>query len=106
MNDDELHELIRGASPSPRFPTSFQREVWQRIAVTESRSFSTRLSRVTSAWFDWLIKPAGAVATIMTMLIIGAGLGGMASAKRDDSSLKTAYTTSINPIRSAHSLEK
>jgi hypothetical protein len=106
MNDDELNELIRGASLPPRFPSSFQREVWQRIAVTESRSLHSILSRVTSGCLQWMVKPAGAVATIMTMLIIGAGLGGIASNKETDSSLKAAYTASINPIRSAHSLEK
>jgi hypothetical protein len=53
-----------------------------------------------------MVKPAGVVATIMTMLVIGAGLGGMASNKVSDSDLKAAYTASINPIRSAHTLEK
>jgi hypothetical protein len=106
MNDDDLHELIRGASPPPVFPSSFQREVWQRIAVSESKSFSSLLSRFASDWLHWMVRPAGAVATIMTMLIIGAGLGGLASNKFSESDLKAAYTASINPIRSAHSLEK
>ena len=106
MNDDELNHLIRQASPPPDFPTSFQREVWQRIAVSESMSLSAWFTRFFSDWFQWLVKPAGAVVTIMTMLIIGASLGGIASTKENKADLKVAYTTSINPILSAHASEK
>jgi lysophospholipase L1-like esterase len=106
MNDNELNNLIRQGSPPPNFPASFQREVWQRIAVTESRSLSSLLARIGSDWLQWIVKPAGAVATIMTMLIIGAGLGGIVSAKESESNLKAAYTASINPILSAHTSEK
>jgi hypothetical protein len=102
MNDDDLKRLIRESCPPPEFPASFRREVWARIAVTENRSFASAVQRMLARWGEWMTRPAMAVATVLSMLIIGAGLGGMTQPKPADRDLKMAYAASINPILSAH----
>lgn len=103
MTDNELTELVRKSSPPPEFPSSFDRGVWQSIAVRENRKFGAALNRFISENLQWLMRPVGAVATIIGMLVLGAGLGGITSARESETSLKAAYTASINPILSAHS---
>lgn len=102
MNDDELKELIRQASSPPAFPPSFQREVWQRIALSESRSWQSSAGRYLSGMFAWLMKPAAAATTVALMLVAGAGLGKLVSARELETSSRAAYVASINPILSAH----
>jgi hypothetical protein len=102
MNDNDLDRLIRESSPAPRFPASFQREVWSRIAGAQSRSLSGRFQHLLGDWGLWLAKPSAAVATIMVMLLVGAGLGGIAPDTKSEQAMKRAYTTSINPILAAH----
>lgn len=102
MTDHELASLVRESSPPPDFPMSFDRSVWQSIAVRENRKLSTQMSRFISEHLQWLLRPAGALASITLMLLLGAGLGGIASAKQNDNVLRAAYTASINPILSAH----
>jgi hypothetical protein len=103
MSDDELNDLIRRSSPAPEFQTSFQREVWRRIAVAETGSFSAVLGRFASGCLQWVIKPAGAATTVMSMLFIGASLGGFAAGRESESEphLRAAYAATINPIRAA-----
>lgn len=102
MNDNDLDRLIRESSPAPRFPASFQRDVWSRIAGVQSRSLSGRVHHLLGNLAVCLAKPSTAVATIMVMLLAGAGLGGIASEKKSDAALKRAYAASINPILAAH----
>lgn len=103
MTDNELTAIVRESCPPPEFPLSFNRGVWKSIAVRENRKFSASLNRFISEHFLWLLRPAGAAGAIASMLLLGAGLGGVVSARADDSHLKAAYTASINPIVSAHS---
>lgn len=102
MNDDELKELIRQSAPPPVFPSSFQREVWQRIALSESRSWQSSACRYLSEMFSWLVKPAVAATTVTLMLVVGAGLGKLVSTRDLETSSRAAYVASINPILSAH----
>lgn len=102
MNDKELDDLIRQSVQPPDFPNSFQREVWQRIAISESRSWQSSLGKYFNEAFSWLGRPASAVATVVTMLIIGAGIGKLTTARETESSSRAAYAASINPILSAH----
>lgn len=103
MNEDEMNKLIRECSPPPQFPTSFQRDVWQRIAVAEQKSLRGWLSRLFAEALLGLSRPAAAVATVAAMFLIGASLGGLTSQRpATGADLKAAYATSINPIASAH----
>lgn len=102
MNNNELNDLIRQASPPPDFPTSFQREVWQRIALSESRSRHSCAGRHLSEVFSWLMKPAAAAITVAIVLVVGAGLGKLVSARDAKTNSRAAYAASINPILSAH----
>lgn len=106
MTNHELASLVRESSPPPEFPVSFDRSVWQSIAVRENRKLSTQMSRFFTERLQWLLRPAGALASITLMLLLGAGLGGLASAKQNEDLLRAAYTTSINPILSAHTASK
>jgi hypothetical protein len=102
MNDSDLDKLLRDTTPGLEFPASFQREVWSRVAAEQSRSLSARFQQTLSEWVFALARPAVAVTTIMIMLIAGAGLGGIVSARDSEVALKRAYTASINPILAAH----
>ena len=101
MNDDELHALIRQTHPQPVFKASFQREVWARIAVAEQHSWSAQWRRWSQELFLWVARPAPALATVMVTLGLGIGLGGI-TAPNDRTAMRTAYVTSINPLKAAH----
>jgi hypothetical protein len=103
MNEDEMHKLIRQCSPPPQFPASFQRDVWQRIAVEEQKSLCGWLSRLISEALVGIARPANAVATVVAMFLIGATLGGLSWPRPiTEAELKAAYAVSINPVASAH----
>jgi hypothetical protein len=102
MNDPDLDKLIRDTTPPLDFSASFQRDVWSRIAAEQAPSLGGRLQQALTDWALWLSRPAIAVTTIMLMLIAGAGLGGMVSARDSDAASKRAYSASINPILAAH----
>lgn len=103
MTDSELTELVRRNCPPPEFPTSFDRGVWQSIAVRENRKFSLVMNRFIAEHLQWLLKPVGATAIIAGTILVGASLGSLTSARQSETVLKAAYTASINPILSAHS---
>lgn len=103
MNQDDMNKLIRECSPPPQFPASFQRDVWQRIAVAEQKSLRGWFSRWVAEALQEITQPVAAVATVVAMLLIGASLGGLTSPRpASEADLKAAYTASINPITSAH----
>lgn len=103
MNEDEMDKLIRECSQPPQFPASFQRDVWQRIAVAEQKSVCGWLSRFMAEALLGLTRPAAAVATVVAMFLIGASLGGLTSPRpATEAELKAAYAVSINPVASAH----
>lgn len=101
MNEHELDALIRQTQPQPEFEHSFQREVWARIAVAEQRSGAALWRQWSEALLRWLAQPAPAVAVVMTMLLIGAGLGNV-TAPDSRAALRSAYVASINPLTAAH----
>jgi hypothetical protein len=102
MNDDELHSLIRETHPKPEFPTSFQREVWARIAVAEQQSWAVQWRQFLQILFHWIARPAHAVALVASMVIVGAGLGSLTAADNSVSAQRNAYAASINPVTAAH----
>ncbi len=101
MNDDELHDLIRQTHPKPEFSSSFQREIWARIAVAEKQSWTAQWRRWSESLFRWVAQPAPAMAVITAMLLLGAGLGRINSPENDLGALRTAYVASINPVVAA-----
>lgn len=102
MNDDALHDLIRQTQPKPEFSSSFQREVWARIAVAEQQSWMAQFRQWSESLFGWVAQPAPAVAVVMTMLLVGAGLGNLTAPESQATALRTAYVASINPISATH----
>jgi len=102
MNDDELDDLIRQTHPRPDFSASFQREIWGRIAVAEQTSWTARCRRWSESFFQQLARPALAVTAVMTMLLLGAGLGRLTTSDDDPAALRSAYITSINPLAASH----
>lgn len=101
MNDDELDDLIRLTHSGPEFPPSFQREIWARVSVAEQASWTARYRRWSESLFQFMAQPAPAVAAVMTMLLLGAGLGRLVAPEHDRDALRTAYVTSINPLMAA-----
>jgi hypothetical protein len=102
MNDNELDDLIRQTHPKPEFPASFQREVWARVSVAEQTSRAARYRRWSESLFQLIAQPATAVTVVTMMLLLGAGLGRLASPETDSEALHTAYVVSINPVAAAH----
>ena len=99
MNDLELDQLIRESSPKPEFDSSFQREIWARIAIAER---VRERKKGPMAWLEEalarLSRPAPAFATATVMLLIGAGLGRGIAAPEGPGASRDAYFASINPL--------
>jgi hypothetical protein len=97
MNDLELDDLIRATQPEPVFPSSFQREVWTRIAAAGTQ---------TSGWKGWadsifgiLARPTPAIALVTLTLAVGAMLGRNATNGAADAKNLESYLVSIDPLR-------
>lgn len=101
MNDDALDLLILQTHPKPKFPASFQREIWARITVAEQQSWTGQWRQWTRHLFFSLARPAPAMAMVTAMLIAGVSLGGLTTPDRKATAMRTAYVTSINPLRAA-----
>ncbi len=102
MNDADRDSLIRQTHPKPQFAASFQREVWARVTIAEEQSWSAQWRRWTQNLFLSLARPAPALAVVAAMLVLGAGLGSLTAPDRSSSGQRSAYLTSINPLRAAH----
>lgn len=98
MNDSDLDDLIRQSHSTPEFPSSFQREIWARIAVAEQASWSSRWARWSESLFGTLARPAPALATVTMMLLLGAGIGRAFNAGADSTDPRAAYLATINPL--------
>ncbi|MCX6857344.1 MAG: hypothetical protein NTV80_20840 [Verrucomicrobia bacterium] len=101
MNDDELHDLIRRTHPKPEFSSSFQREIWARIAVAEQQSWTAQWQQWSESLFRWVAQPAPALAVVTAMLLLGSGLGRMITPDNDHATMRSAYVASINPLIAA-----
>lgn len=97
MNDDDLESLIRQTQPKLEFPVYFQREVWARIAIAEQQSWAARWRHL----FQWMARPAPALATVTATLVLGIGLGGL-TAPDESAAMRSAYIASINPLKAVH----
>lgn len=97
MNDFELDQLIRQSTPKPEFETSFQREIWARIASAGHEGKSVPVAWLESA-LAFLSRPAPAFATAVIMLLLGAGLGRGVPDRESRAASRDAYLVSINPL--------
>jgi len=103
MNDSELDDLLRQSQSTPEFSSSFQREIWARIAVAEQASWFSRWARWSDSLYGNIARPAPAFATVMVMLLLGAGLGRIPSDERGQDASRETYLASINPLVAAAS---
>ncbi|MBB5036361.1 hypothetical protein [Prosthecobacter dejongeii] len=101
MNDDEIDCLIRQTHPKPEFGSSFQREVWGKIAVVEQHSWSAQCKQWSQMFFLWLARPMPALATVAVMLAAGISLGNLTAPDHSDS-MRAAYIESINPLKATN----
>jgi hypothetical protein len=97
--DDELKARLRAWSVDPQLPDSFQRAVWQRIAVRQSGR-----KRLVSGWLEEalsvLLQPRYAAAIGGLMLATSLGLAHLQAQQVNSEHwrvLEARYTASINP---------
>lgn len=73
MDDSTLTNLLAQlrAAPLPAVPGSFRQDVWRTIRL--------RSSRATESWWAWffepLLRPAMAAASLALAIVVGASLG-------------------------------
>lgn len=102
MTDNELDQLIRQAQPTPEIPASFQREVWARIATAQKASWIERWRQVGESILNVVVQPAPAVAIVMSMLLLGTGLGRLTTGNYRPADARIAYISSITPLAAVH----
>jgi hypothetical protein len=98
MDDEELRKKLALWEVRPRIPPDFQRDVWQKIAIRESKSFKL-------PWFrnwniSWLNVPRLATCAIIVGGLAGTSLGLVESSQansRNWKSLEVKYVQSIDP---------
>jgi hypothetical protein len=97
--DDELKKKLASWKVQPEIPPDFQRSVWQKIAVRESKPKLPLLG-------DWSISllrtPRLAACAIFLGAFVGAGLGLAESSQansRNWKSLEAKYVQTIDPYK-------
>lgn len=104
MNDsdsDELSSKLRAWKVEPKVPSSFQREVWQRIAARQTMGEEAFWPHVME-WFSvQLVRPRYAIALVALSLSTSIG---MALLQAQDANaqhwkkLEARYASSIDPF--------
>jgi len=98
MNDDHLNALLRVTREEiPSLPASFQREVWQRIAVRKERN------QWFPAFLAWISRPLPAAAAWSLAVLCGMFLGFLRTDAAPTADKAAAYAQSINPLAKMHS---
>ena len=96
MNDDQINELLRRTREEAELPSSFQREVWRRIAHGTARQ-DARWSWL-NGMLDWLAKPLPAAAAWSLALLAGLFIGTFKPQPPGSAARVVAYAQSINPL--------
>jgi hypothetical protein len=98
MDDEELRKKLASWEVRPRIPPHFQRDVWQKIAIRESKSSQLPLF---GNWnISWLNVPRLATCAIIVGGLAGTGLGLVESSQansRNWKGLEAKYVQSIDP---------
>jgi hypothetical protein len=98
---DDLRAKLQAWKVEPQVPTSFQREVWQRIAVRQTAREEVFWPSLARWFFAQLSRPQYAFAVVLVSLSAGLGIAHMqaqdANAKHWKA-LETRYATSVDPL--------
>ena len=97
MDDDQLRQKLASWEVRPEIPPDFQRNVWQKIAVGESKP---KLALFGNWNISWLRTPALATCVIILGGLAGTGFGLVESSQansRNWKSLEAKYVRSIDP---------
>ncbi len=97
MDDDQLRQKLAAWEVRPEIPPDFQRNVWQKIAVRESKP---KLPLFGDWNISWLRMPRLATCAIVLGGLAGTGLGLIESSQansRNWKSLEAKYVQSIDP---------
>jgi hypothetical protein len=97
MDDDQLRQKLASWEVRPEIPPDFQRNVWQKIAVGESKP---KLPLFGNWNISWLSTPALAACVVVLGGLVGTGLGFVESSQansRNWKSLEAKYVQSIDP---------
>lgn len=102
---DELSQKLRAWKVDPRIPSSFQREVWQRIAARQTER-EDAFWPATVRWISsLLVRPQYAVAVVALSLVASvaaAHLQAQESNAKDWRILEVRYATSVDPLAMSH----
>jgi hypothetical protein len=97
MDDDQLREKLASWEVRPEIPPDFQRSVWQKIAVRESKPKFAFFSNWDITW----LRPARlATCAIIFGGLAGTGFGLIESSQansRNWKTLETKYVQSVDP---------
>ena len=101
---DDLSTKLRAWKVEPQVPSSFQRQVWQRIALRQAAREEAFWPALLRACSLRLARPAYAVAVFALLLSVGIGFAhreAMEENARNWKALETRYAESVNPLAMA-----
>lgn len=101
---DDLSAKLRTWKVEPRVASSFQREVWQRIAARQSAREGAFLPHLVQTLAAFLARPAYAIALVMASLSISIGVAHVLAQEMKGKHWKTLearYAASIDPLAMA-----
>ena len=97
MDDDQLRQKLASWEVRPEISPDFQRNVWQKIAVRDSKRKMLSFGN----WSNWWLRmPRLATCAIIVGGFVGTGLGVVVSSQansRNWKSLEAKYVQSIDP---------
>jgi hypothetical protein len=97
MDDDQLRQKLASWEVRPEIPPDFQRNVWQKIAVRESKP---KLAFFGNWDLSWLRPPRLATCAILLGGLAGTGFGLVESSlanSRNWKTLEAKYVQSVDP---------
>jgi hypothetical protein len=99
MDDDQLKEKLASWEVRPEIPPDFQRNVWQKIAVRESKPKWSLFGNWDTSW----LRPASlATCAIVLGGLAGTGFGLIESSQANSRNWKTLeakYVQSVDPYQ-------
>lgn len=96
MNDNELNRILHTWKIEEYLPSSFARDVWQRIEAADSKS------SVGANWLEsflnWVARPLPAASAWSLALVLGLIVGGMTGDRPKVVDPAASYVHSISPL--------